>query len=164
MIEMKNVEISHNNKSRANDYVHEVYELVKKRNTDEKEFLQAIREIFVSLRPVFAKHPEYIRDGILERITEPERIISFRVAWEDDQGRVHVNRGYRVQFNSELGPYKGGIRFHPSVNSSIMKFLAFEQIFKNALTGQPIGAGKGDLTLILKENRSGKLCGSPKVS
>ncbi|MDW0117076.1 NADP-specific glutamate dehydrogenase [Sporosarcina thermotolerans] len=143
MMELKNVEISHNNRSRANDYVHEVYELVKKRNPDEKEFLQAIREIFVSLRPVFAKHPEYIRDGILERITEPERIISFRVAWEDDQGRVHVNRGFRVQFNSELGPYKGGIRFHPSVNNSIMKFLAFEQIFKNALTGQPIGAGKG---------------------
>ncbi|MFJ7934647.1 NADP-specific glutamate dehydrogenase [Sporosarcina sp. NPDC096371] len=131
------------NKKRANDYVHEVYELVKKRNPDEKEFLQATREIFDSLRPVFAKHPEYIANGILERITEPERIITFRVAWEDDQGKVHVNRGFRVQFNSDLGPYKGGIRFHPSVNSSIMKFLAFEQIFKNALTGQPIGAGKG---------------------
>jgi glutamate dehydrogenase (NADP+) len=130
-------------KKRANDYVHEVYELVKKRNPDEKEFLQASREIFDSLRPVFSKHPEYIENGILERITEPERIITFRVAWEDDQGKVHVNRGYRVQFNSELGPYKGGIRFHPSVNNSIMKFLAFEQIFKNALTGQPIGAGKG---------------------
>ncbi|MEK5037717.1 NADP-specific glutamate dehydrogenase [Sporosarcina sp. FSL K6-3457] len=131
------------NKKRANDYVHEVYELVKKRNPDEKEFLQATREIFDSLRPVFSKHPEYITNGILERITEPERIITFRVAWEDDQGKVHVNRGFRVQFNSDLGPYKGGIRFHPSVNSSIMKFLAFEQIFKNALTGQPIGAGKG---------------------
>ncbi len=131
------------NRKRANDYVHEVYELVRKRNPDEKEFLQATREIFDSLRPVFAKHPEYIRNGILERITEPERIISFRVAWEDDKGKVHVNRGFRVQFNSDLGPYKGGIRFHPSVNSSIMKFLAFEQIFKNALTGQPIGAGKG---------------------
>ncbi len=131
------------NKKRANDYVHEVYELVKNRNPDEKEFLQATREIFDSLRPVFAKHPEYITNGILERITEPERIITFRVAWEDDKGKVHVNRGFRVQFNSDLGPYKGGIRFHPSVNSSIMKFLAFEQIFKNALTGQPIGAGKG---------------------
>ncbi|MCG7335693.1 NADP-specific glutamate dehydrogenase [Sporosarcina sp. ACRSM] len=132
-----------NNKKRANDYVHEVYELLKKRNPDEKEFLQATREIFDSLRPVFSQHPEYIANGILERITEPERIIIFRVAWEDDQGKVHVNRGFRVQFNSDLGPYKGGIRFHPSVNSSIMKFLAFEQIFKNALTGQPIGAGKG---------------------
>jgi glutamate dehydrogenase (NADP+) len=131
------------NKKRANDYVHEVYELIKKRNPDEKEFLQATREIFDSLRPVFAKHPDYIANGILERITEPERIIIFRVAWEDDKGKVHVNRGFRVQFNSDLGPYKGGIRFHPSVNSSIMKFLSFEQIFKNALTGQPIGAGKG---------------------
>ncbi|WP_432363963.1 NADP-specific glutamate dehydrogenase [Sporosarcina sp. UB5] len=137
------MENTRDNRSRANDYVHEVYELVKKRNPDEKEFLQATREIFDSLRPVFAKHPEYIRNGILERITEPERIISFRVAWEDDKGKVQVNRGFRVQFNSDLGPYKGGIRFHPSVNNSIMKFLAFEQIFKNALTGQPIGAGKG---------------------
>ncbi|MFS0688376.1 NADP-specific glutamate dehydrogenase [Sporosarcina sp. 179-K 8C2 HS] len=140
---MTKMDNTRENRSRANDYVHEVYELVKKRNPDEKEFLQATREIFDSLRPVFAKHPEYIRNGILERITEPERIISFRVAWEDDKGKVHVNRGYRVQFNSDLGPYKGGIRFHPSVNNSIMKFLAFEQIFKNALTGQPIGAGKG---------------------
>ncbi|KXH87086.1 NADP-specific glutamate dehydrogenase [Sporosarcina sp. HYO08] len=142
---MTNIEISVTTdyKKRANDYVHEVYDLVKKRNPDEKEFLQATREIFDSLRPVFIKHPEYIKNGILERITEPERIIQFRVAWEDDQGKVHVNRGYRVQFNSDLGPYKGGIRFHPSVNSSIMKFLAFEQIFKNALTGQPIGGGKG---------------------
>jgi glutamate dehydrogenase (NADP+) len=131
------------NKKRANDYVHEVYELIKKRNPDEKEFLQATREIFDSLRPVFAKHPDYIANGILERITEPERIIIFRVTWEDDKGKVHVNRGFRVQFNSDLGPYKGGLRFHPSVNSSIIKFLAFEMIFKNALTGQPIGAGKG---------------------
>ncbi|GKV69487.1 glutamate dehydrogenase [Sporosarcina sp. NCCP-2716] len=128
---------------RSNNYVHQVYEQVKKRNPNETEFLQAAREIFDSLRPVFAKHPHYIASGILERLTEPERIVTFRVAWEDDTGRVHVNRGFRVQFSSELGPYKGGLRFHPSVNSSIMKFLAFEQIFKNALTGQPIGAGKG---------------------
>ncbi|WOV83324.1 NADP-specific glutamate dehydrogenase [Sporosarcina jeotgali] len=128
---------------RSNDYVHQVYEQVKRRNANETEFLQATREIFDSLRPVFAQHPEYITNGILERLTEPERILTFRVAWEDDSCKVHVNRGYRVQFNSELGPYKGGLRFHPSVNSSIMKFLAFEQIFKNALTGQPIGAGKG---------------------
>lgn len=128
---------------RSNDYVHQVYDQVKKRNANETEFLQATREIFDSLRPVFAQHPEYITSGILERLTEPERIVAFRVAWEDDAGKVHVNRGYRVQFSSELGPYKGGLRFHPSVNSSIMKFLAFEQIFKNALTGQPIGAGKG---------------------
>ncbi|WOV88477.1 NADP-specific glutamate dehydrogenase [Sporosarcina oncorhynchi] len=143
MRQLTKIESTQENRSRANDYVHEVYELIKKRNPDEKEFLQATREIFDSLRPVFAKHPEYIRNGILERLTEPERIISFRVSWEDDQGKVHVNRGFRVQFNSDLGPYKGGIRFHPSVNTSIMKFLAFEQIFKNALTGLPIGAGKG---------------------
>lgn len=130
-------------KKHANDYVHEVYAMLKERNPGEKEFLQASREIFDSLRPVFSKNPQYIREGILERITEPDRIITFRVAWEDDQGKVHVNRGYRVQFNSELGPYKGGIRFHPSVNTSIMKFLGFEQIFKNSLTGQPIGGGKG---------------------
>lgn len=141
---LTNVNETYNDpKKLANDYVHEVYEEVKKRNTGEIEFLQATREIFDSLRPVFAKNPHYIEDGILERLTEPDRIITFRVAWEDDQGKVHVNRGYRVQFNSELGPYKGGIRFHPSVNLSIMKFLAFEQIFKNSLTGQPIGAGKG---------------------
>ncbi|MFS0574702.1 NADP-specific glutamate dehydrogenase [Sporosarcina sp. 179-K 3D1 HS] len=140
---MTRMDVVQSNKNRANDYVHEVYELVKKRNPDEKEFLQATREIFDSLRPVFSQHPHFIEHGILERITEPERIITFRVAWEDDQGKVRVNRGYRVQFNSDLGPYKGGIRFHPSVNSSIMKFLAFEQIFKNALTGQPIGGGKG---------------------
>ncbi|WP_438311800.1 NADP-specific glutamate dehydrogenase [Sporosarcina sp. FA9] len=141
---MKNInDTTRDAKKLANDYVHGVYELLKRRNSDEKEFLQATREIFDSLRPVFAKHPEYILNGVLERLTEPDRIITFRVAWEDDQGKVHVNRGYRVQFNSDLGPYKGGIRFHPSVNTSIMKFLAFEQIFKNALTGQPIGAGKG---------------------
>ncbi|WP_313892675.1 NADP-specific glutamate dehydrogenase [Psychrobacillus sp.] len=136
-------EIDIEQRSRANDYVHEVYELVKKRNVGEKEFLQAAREIFDSLRPVFLQHPEFMHNGILERITEPDRVITFRVAWEDDTGKVHVNRGYRVQFNNSLGPYKGGIRFHPTVNSSIMKFLAFEQTFKNALTGQPIGAGKG---------------------
>lgn len=143
MMQLTKIESTQENRNRANDYVHEVYELIKKRNPDEKEFLQATREIFDSLRPVFSKHPEYIRNGILERLTEPERIISFRVSWEDDKGKVHVNRGFRVQFNSDLGPYKGGIRFHPSVNTSIMKFLAFEQIFKNALTGLPIGAGKG---------------------
>ena len=141
---MTNLNVEHVDvQQRSNDYVHQVYQDVKQRNQNEHEFLQAIREIFDSLRPVFAKHPEYITSGILERLTEPERIVTFRVAWEDDIGQVHVNRGYRVQFSSELGPYKGGLRFHPSVNSSIMKFLAFEQIFKNALTGQPIGAGKG---------------------
>ncbi|MFC5528828.1 NADP-specific glutamate dehydrogenase [Cohnella yongneupensis] len=127
----------------AKAYVNEVYETVKKRNPGENEFHQAVKEIFDSLVPVFAKHPKYMKNGILERISEPERIVSFRVPWVDDQGKVRVNRGFRVQFNSAIGPYKGGLRFHPSVNASIIKFLGFEQIFKNSLTGQPIGGGKG---------------------
>lgn len=127
----------------AKNYVTEVYEAVKQRNPHESEFHQAVKEIFDSLVPVFAKHPKYMEQGILERISEPERIITFRVPWVDDQGKVRVNRGFRVQFNSSIGPYKGGLRFHPSVNASIIKFLGFEQIFKNSLTGQPIGGGKG---------------------
>jgi glutamate dehydrogenase (NADP+) len=128
---------------KAEDYVKEVYEAVKRRDPHEKEFHQAVKEIFVSLVPVFAKHPKYMQGGVLERLVEPERIITFRVPWVDDHGNVKVNRGFRVQFNGALGPYKGGIRFHPSVNASIIKFLGFEQIFKNSLTGQPIGGGKG---------------------
>jgi glutamate dehydrogenase (NADP+) len=127
----------------AENYVNEVYESVKKRNPNESEFHQAVKEIFTSLVPVFAKYPKYMENGILERIVEPERMIMFRVPWVDDQGKVRVNRGFRVQFNSAIGPYKGGLRFHPSVNASIIKFLGFEQIFKNSLTGQPIGGGKG---------------------
>ncbi|MGP4107864.1 NADP-specific glutamate dehydrogenase [Virgibacillus sp. L01] len=127
----------------AKDYVNKVYNTVEKRNPNEYEFLQAVKEIFDSLIPVFDKYPKYINYGILERIVEPERVITFRVPWVDDLGTVQVNRGFRVQFNSAIGPYKGGIRFHPSVNTSIVKFLGFEQIFKNSLTGQPIGGGKG---------------------
>ncbi|MEK3788316.1 MULTISPECIES: NADP-specific glutamate dehydrogenase [Paenibacillus] len=127
----------------AKQYIQSVYETVVKRNPHEYEFHQAIKEILESLVPVIAKHPKYIQHGILERIVEPERMITFRVPWVDDQGVVQVNRGFRVQFNSVLGPYKGGLRFHPSVNASIIKFLGFEQIFKNSLTGQPIGGGKG---------------------
>ncbi|PSA91391.1 NADP-specific glutamate dehydrogenase [Bacillus atrophaeus] len=127
----------------AADYVNKVYKAVEQRNPHEAEFLQAVKEIFDSLPPVLAKHPEYIKHNILERIAEPERMITFRVPWVDDQGYVQVNRGFRVQFNSAIGPYKGGLRFHPSVNASITKFLGFEQIFKNSLTGQPIGGGKG---------------------
>ncbi|MEH7353404.1 NADP-specific glutamate dehydrogenase [Neobacillus drentensis] len=127
----------------AREYVNNVFETVKHRNAFESEFHQAVKEIFDSLVPVFAKHPTYIEQGILERIVEPERVITFRVPWVDDCGRVQVNRGFRVQFNSAIGPYKGGLRFHPSVNASIIKFLGFEQIFKNSLTGQPIGGGKG---------------------
>ncbi|MBP1992276.1 NADP-specific glutamate dehydrogenase [Paenibacillus eucommiae] len=131
------------NTAAAKQYVQEVYETVKRRNPNESEFHQAVKEIVDSLVPVFAKHPKYMKAGILERIVEPERVLSFRVPWVDDQGKVHVNRGFRVQFNSAIGPYKGGLRFHPSVNASIIKFLGFEQIFKNSLTGQQIGGGKG---------------------
>jgi glutamate dehydrogenase (NADP+) len=127
----------------ALNYVEEVFATVKKRNPNENEFHQAVEEILFSLVPVIAQHPEYMEAGILERLVEPERYILFRVPWVDDSGKVRVNRGYRVQFNSAIGPYKGGLRFHPSVNSSIIKFLGFEQIFKNSLTGQPIGGGKG---------------------
>ena len=127
----------------AKDYINNVFETVKKRNPHEVEFHQAVKEIFDSLVPIFAKQPKYIEHNILERMAEPERVLSFRVPWVDDQGKVQVNRGFRVQFNSAIGPYKGGIRFHPSVNASIIKFLGFEQIFKNSLTGQPIGGGKG---------------------
>jgi NAD(P)-specific glutamate dehydrogenase len=116
---------------------------LKTKNSNEPEFLQAAYEVLTTLKPVIEKHPEFKINALLERITEPERLISFRVSWLDDNGQVQVNRGYRVQFNGAIGPYKGGLRFHPSVNQSIMKFLAFEQCFKNALTGLPIGGGKG---------------------
>ena len=116
---------------------------VIKRNPCEPEFHQAVREVFESLEMVAEKHPEYVKAGIFERIVEPERQIMFKVPWIDDKGEVHVNRGFRVQFNSAIGPYKGGLRFHPSVCLGIIKFLAFEQIFKNSLTGLPIGGGKG---------------------
>ncbi|MFG6120343.1 NADP-specific glutamate dehydrogenase [Thalassobacillus sp. B23F22_16] len=127
----------------AEKYVQKVLESVRERNPHEPEFHQAVKETLLSLVPALTKKPEYIDHGILERLVEPERVISFQVPWTDDQGRVQVNRGFRVQFNSAIGPYKGGIRFHPSVNASIVKFLGFEQIFKNSLTGQPIGGGKG---------------------
>lgn len=124
-------------------YVERVFEQVKKRNANEPEFIQAVTEVLESLKPVFDKKPEYEKAGILERLVEPERQIIFRVPWVDDKGQVQVNRGMRVQFNSAIGPYKGGLRLHPSVNLGIIKFLGFEQIFKNSLTGLPIGGGKG---------------------
>ena len=123
-------------------YVSEQLENVIRLNQSEPEFIQAVTEVLKSLEPVIEQNPQYQKAGILERITEPERQIKFRVAWVDDNGKVQVNRGYRVQFNSAIGPYKGGLRFHPSVNLGIIKFLGFEQIFKNSLTGLPIGAGK----------------------
>ena len=124
-------------------YVSEQLEKVVRLNQSEPEFIQAVTEVLNSLEPVIEQNPQYEKAGILERITEPERQIKFRVAWVDDNGKVQVNRGYRVQFNSAIGPYKGGLRFHPSVNLGIIKFLGFEQIFKNSLTGLPIGGGKG---------------------
>lgn len=126
-----------------NSYMSELMERVVKRNPAEPEFHQAVLEILQSLDPVVTSHPKFQNEGILECLVEPERIIKFRVPWEDDLGHVHVNRGFRVQFSSAIGPYKGGLRFHPSVNEGIVKFLGFEQIFKNSLTGLPIGGGKG---------------------
>lgn len=127
----------------SNAYVQRVYDQVVQRDGDQKEFLQAVREVFETLEPVVEAHPEYEANGVLERMVEPERAIKFRVAWVDDQGKVQVNRGYRIQFNSAIGPYKGGLRFHPTVTESVVKFLGFEQILKNSLTGLPMGGAKG---------------------
>jgi glutamate dehydrogenase (NADP+) len=124
-------------------YVERVIEQVKAKNPNEPEFIQAVTEVLLSLQPLVEKHPEYEEAALLERIVEPERVVMFRVPWVDDEGKVQVNRGFRVQFNSALGPYKGGLRLHPSVNLSIIKFLGFEQIFKNSLTTLPMGGGKG---------------------
>ena len=126
-----------------NEYLNRVYADVVKRDAHEPEFLQAVKEVFESLELVIDKHPEWEKNGLIERFVEPERVIEFRVPWVDDAGVVRVNRGFRVQYNSAIGPYKGGIRFHPSVNLSIMKFLGFEQTLKNSLTTLPMGGGKG---------------------
>ena len=128
-------------------YVKRVLEQVKQRNANEPEFIQAVTEVLESIEPAVEAHPEYEKAGLLERLVEPERQIFFRVPWTDDAGNVHVNRGMRIQFNSAIGPYKGGLRLHPSVYSGIIKFLGFEQIFKNSLTGLPIGGGKGGCDL-----------------
>ncbi len=126
-----------------NEYLKNVYEQVVRRNPNEPEFLQAVREVLESLEPVVEKRQDIVDAGIIERITEPERFVQFRVSWVDDNGKVQVNRGFRVQFNSAIGPYKGGLRLHPSVCASVIKFLGFEQIFKNSLTTLPMGGGKG---------------------
>ena len=123
--------------------VHDIFEKVKSRDPDQPEFHQAVWEVLESLEPVLERHPEFVEAGIVERIVEPERLIHFRVPWVDDNGVTQTNRGFRIQFNSAIGPYKGGLRFHPSVNASILKFLAFEQVFKNSLTTLPMGGGKG---------------------
>ncbi len=126
-----------------NEYLNGLMERIIQRDPNEPEFHQAAREVLTSLAPVCSARPELIKEGVMDCLIEPERTIKFRVPWEDDQGNIHVNRGYRIQFNSAIGPYKGGLRFHPSVNESIIKFLGFEQTFKNSLTGLPIGGGKG---------------------
>ncbi len=126
-----------------NAYLQRVYDTVCKRNAGEPEFLQAVMEVLESFEPVVAKYPEYETNGIIDRIVEPERFVQFRVSWVDDSGKVRVNRGFRVQFNSAIGPYKGGLRLHPTVCASVIKFLGFEQCFKNSLTGLPMGGGKG---------------------
>ena len=126
-----------------NAYMQRVLDEVKARNEGEELFLQTVEEVFKSIEPIVAQHPEYEKAGLLERMCEPDRTIDFRVTWMDDKGETHVNRGYRVQFNGAIGPYKGGLRFHPSVKLDTMKFLGFEQTFKNSLTGLPIGGAKG---------------------
>ena len=126
-----------------NQYLNELYERVVARNAGEPEFHQTVKEVLESIEPVIEARPDYVKAGVIERLVEPERIIKFRVPWVDDNGNVQVNRGFRIQFNSAIGPYKGGLRFHPSVNESIIKFLGFEQTFKNSLTGLPMGGGKG---------------------
>ncbi len=127
----------------ANDYVNKVLNRIHEKSTHEREFIQAVDEVIESLKVVIDRHPKYLEYQVLERLVEPERVIMFRVPWISDNGNVHVNRGYRVEMNSAIGPYKGGLRFHPSVNLSILKFLAFEQVFKNSLTTLPMGGGKG---------------------
>ncbi|MBQ1504138.1 MAG: NADP-specific glutamate dehydrogenase, partial [Oscillospiraceae bacterium] len=126
-----------------NAYLQKVYDNVAKRNPGEPEFLQAVGEVLETLIPVVERRPDIVEAGVIDRLVEPERMVVFRVPWVDDQGKVQVNRGFRIQFNSAIGPYKGGLRLHPSVNASILKFLGFEQIFKNSLTGLPMGGGKG---------------------
>ncbi|MDR0992193.1 MAG: NADP-specific glutamate dehydrogenase, partial [Ruminococcus sp.] len=126
-----------------NQYLSDLLDRVKQRNRAEDEFIQAVTEVLESLEPVAEKRPDLVEAGVFERIVEPERVIMFRVPWVDDSGKVQVNRGFRVQFNSAIGPYKGGLRFHPTVYLGIIKFLGFEQIFKNSLTTLPMGGGKG---------------------
>ena len=123
--------------------VNNVLQDLERRNPGEIEYLQAVREVLESIVDVYNRNPQFEKAGIIERLVEPDRVLTFKIPWVDDEGNVHVNRGYRVQFNNALGPYKGGLRFHPSVNLSILKFLGFEQIFKNSLTTLPIGGGKG---------------------
>ena len=127
-----------------NKYVKKVFEEVVKKNEGETQYINTVKEVFTSLEPVYNKNPELEKYAYLERLAEPQRVIEFQVKWKDDNGKIQVNRGYRVQYNSALGPYKGGLRLHPSVNLSIIKFLGFEQIFKNSLTTLPMGGGNDE--------------------
>lgn len=138
-------------------YVDRIIAATEAKNADQPEFLQAVREVLNSLRSIVEEDDSYEKAGILERLVEPERAVMFRVPWVDDEGKVQVNRGYRVQFNSAIGPYKGGLRFHPSVNLSIIKFLGFEQTLKNSLTGLPIGGGKGGADFDPKGKSDGEI-------
>ena len=142
----------------------EIMEYVKSRDPNEKEFHQAVGEVMDSVKPVLDRNPIYRKARIAERIVEPERVILFRVPWVDDQGVIQVNRGFRIQMNSAIGPYKGGLRFHPSVNLGILKFLAFEQVFKNALTTLPMGGGKGGRTSTPRASPTWKSCVSATAS
>lgn len=146
-------------------YVNEVLERVKKQNPNQPEFIQAVTEVLESLSAVIEKNEDAFRkNALLERLTTPERVVLFRVPWIDDQGQVQVNNGYRVQFNSAIGPYKGGLRFHPSVNLSILKFLGFEQTFKNSLTGLPIAAARAAQTSTPRASPTGRLWPSARAS
>ena len=141
----------------SKDYIAKVIAAVEKRNPGEPEFIQAVKEVLESIEPMLEARPDIVEAGIIERLVEPERFITFRVAWVDDNGEVQVNRGYRVQFNSAIGPYKGGLRLHPSVNASIIKFLGFEQTFKNSLTGLPMGGAKGGSDFDPKGKSNGEI-------
>ena len=146
-----------------NEYLDGLYERVRQRDPDQPEFLQAVGEVLQSLAPVADRRPDLIEWGVFERMVEPERMILFRVPWVDDAGHVRVNRGYRVQFNSAIGPYKGGLRLHPSVNLSIIKFLGFEQVFKNSLTGLPMAAARAAATLTRRARATGRSCASARA-
>ena len=143
--------------SSSKDYIAKVMGQVEARNANQPEFLQAVEEVLGTLAPALDRNPKFEANSILERLVEPERQLAFRVAWQDDTGKVQVNRGFRFEFNNAIGPYKGGLRFHPSVNASILKFLGFEQIFKNALTTLPMGGGKGGSDF----NPKGMHCSQP---
>ena len=147
------------------EYLQRVYTQVVTRDPDQREFHQAVLEFLESLDQIIDRHPEYEKKGIVDTFVEPERVITFRVPWVDDRGQVHVNRGYRVQFNSSIGPYKGGLRFHPTVNLSILKFLGFEQILKNSLTTLPMGGAKGGrCSLTPRARATRRSCASARAS